>query len=165
MQSNREKQWETTTDAWRELFVSAVRQTAYISKLDTYRGLRNSLASSCPSLKTLLDFSSPQNISHLMSLRPLTPCASLHVSFSVPLSLWFILSLSVPLCISPTFIPVVIYTSKTYGRSVRSAALFTFSLQIPLLINSAPVCICSKSLLSDALSLPWVCVCVFITVL
>lgn len=139
--------------------LSEVRQTVYISKLDTHSGLRNTLASS-PSLKTLLAFSSPQNISHLMS------CLTLHASLHVPFQSLFCfglfplsLTLCATRCISLILVQITVYTSKTYGRSVCSIAFFTFPLQIPTLINSAPVCICSESLLSEILSLPWLCVC------
>lgn len=132
----------------------------YIFKLDTHSGLRNSLASSCPSLKTLLAFSSPQNISHLMS------CLTLHASLHAPFQSLFCFglfplshTLLPTLCTTLILIQIAVYTCKTYGRSVCSIAFFTFPLQIPMLIDSAPVYICSESLLSDILSLSWVCVC------
>lgn len=68
---------ETKRDTQENFSVSEVRQMGRISKPDTHSGLRNLLTSSRPSPEYLLAFSSPQNISHLMSLRPLPLCMPL----------------------------------------------------------------------------------------
>lgn len=101
-----------------------------------------------------------------MSLRALSLCEPLpvlpHLLRRIPPSLTLLAlscSHSVSLSVSLLLVQIVIYTIKLVVALVRG--VINISLRIPLLIVSGPPHICSKSIVSNALSLPWMCVCCY----
>lgn len=131
MQSNRRGRGggrERERERYMDTLVSEVRQMGHISKPDTHTGLRNSLAFSRPSPEYLFAFSSPQNISHLMSLRPRSRLPQ-HFPSLFCFSL-FIRSTS-SAAVSPSLsLSVFLYCHSLYPSATHSNSNLHFALRV-----------------------------------